>query len=257
MYFWIYERENLSIRKIITLQKMESKRKILISLMSDSHNKHKGIEKHLPGGDILLHSGDISSMGYKHEIESFCGWFSRVPGYTYRIFIAGNHDWGFQKAPEMTLEILQRYPNIIYLEDSAATLEFPGEKSLKIWGSPWQPAFYNWAFNLPRMGDELKEKWAIIPEDTDILLTHGPAWGFVDRVVGEYNHLGCELLAERILEVKPKIHLCGHIHSGYGYVDNEGTYHINGSVLDERYYYTQKPINLELDVESGEIEFLF
>jgi hypothetical protein len=236
---------------------MEAKRKILISLMSDSHSKHRGVEVHLPGGDILLHSGDLSSMGYKHEIESFCGWFSRVPNYTYRIFIAGNHDWGFQKDPEMVREILERYPNIIYLEDSAAILEFVGNPPLKVWGSPWQPEFCNWAFNLPRNGEVLKDKWAMIPEDTDILLTHGPAWGFVDRVVGDYEHLGCELLTERILEVKPKIHLCGHIHSGYGHIENEGTHHINASILDERYAFTQKPINLELDMGTGEVEFLF
>ncbi len=67
-----------------------------ITVISDTHNKHKQITADLPGGDLLLHSGDLTSMGYEHEIREFCKWFNNIEGYTHKVFIAGNHDWGFQ-----------------------------------------------------------------------------------------------------------------------------------------------------------------
>jgi Icc-related predicted phosphoesterase len=123
---------------------------------------------------------------------------------------------------------------------------------IKIYGSPWQPEFYNWAFNLPRNGWELWQKWSDIPVDTDILITHGPAYGFVDKVIGRPENLGCELLAERIKTIKPKIHVCGHIHSGRGIIFNDGTLYINASVLDEQYNYTKKPFTIDFDFETNE-----
>jgi Icc-related predicted phosphoesterase len=126
-----------------------------------------------------------------------------------------------------------------------------------IYGSPWQPEFYNWAFNLPKNGFGLAGKWEAIPDNTDILITHGPAFGTLDTVVGRrHDHLGCELLAERIEVVKPKIHICGHIHSGYGYYWNGHTHFFNASVLDEQYEYTQKPMTFDWNKETNEIEFL-
>ena len=131
------------------------------------------------------------------------------------------------------------YKWIDYLQDEEMSLYFDGpngdmpEENVKIYGSPWQPEFYNWAFNLPRMGEELKAKWAAIPEDTDILLTHGPAQGHLDTSGPPYNEplLGCELLAARIEEIKPKIHVCGHIHGGYGYVKE---YHVERLMRDAK-----------------------
>ena len=89
-----------------------------ITLISDTHNKHKQITGDLPGGDLLVHSGDISSMGYEHEIREFCKWFTGIEGYTHKVFIAGNHDWGFQDNVEKVKEILDFYTGITYLQDS-------------------------------------------------------------------------------------------------------------------------------------------
>ena len=227
-----------------------------ITFISDTHTKHNLITSDLPGGDLLLHAGDMSSMGYKHEIESFCKWFNKIDNYTTKIFIAGNHDWGFQIHPDQTKEILDLYDSVIYLQDD---LHMVGENyadMIKIWGSPWQPEFYNWAFNLPRNGEELKNKWDLIPMNTDILITHGPAWGYVDKVVGNPMNLGCELLSERIKVVKPKIHVCGHIHSGYGYVFDGNTHYFNAAVLGERYTYENKPITIEWNPTTNEVIFL-
>ena len=208
-----------------------------ITFISDTHNKHKQVTATLPGGDLLIHAGDLSSMGYKHEIQQFLKWFNGLDNYTHKIFIAGNHDWGFQD-------------NLKVLDEDSGT-------SVKVYGSPWQPEFYNWAFNLPRMGSELEQKWNDIPMDIDILVTHGPAWGHLDTV--KFNptfNLGCELLAEKIKTVKPKIHVCGHIDTGYGYKFIDGTHFINAALLDEQYTFTQKPITADWNPDTNEMEFI-
>lgn len=229
---------------------------IKLTILSDTHGKHNQITKNLPGGDILIHAGDMSSMGYKHEIENFCKWFDGLDNYDNKVFIAGNHDWGFQNHPEQTKEIIEFYKNITYLEDQLDMIGQTTEDMVKIWGSPWQPEFYNWAFNLPRNGESLKAKWDLIPTDIDILITHGPAWGYVDKVIGQTQNLGCELLADRIKVVKPKIHACGHIHSAYGYYFDGDTHFINAAVLSENYNYTNEPMTVEWDPKTNELVFL-
>jgi hypothetical protein len=228
---------------------------MVITLISDTHTKHNQLNGLLPGGDLIIHAGDMSSMGYKHEIQQFLKWYNNLE-YTNKIFIAGNHDWGFQKDPKMCEELLEFYNKVTYLQDNLELIGEDYETAVKVYGSPWQPEFYNWAFNLPRMGWELEQKWTDIPLDTDILVTHGPAWGHLDTVKGMSVPLGCELLAERIKVVKPKIHVCGHIHTGYGYKFDGDTHFFNAAVLDESYYLTQKPFTFEWDPLSNEINFL-
>ncbi len=230
---------------------------IRITLLSDTHNKHKQITEHLPGGDLLLHSGDLSSMGYEHEIREFCKWFNNIEGYTHKVFIAGNHDWGFQDNVEKVNEILNFYSGITYLQDSEIKIKVGDEREIKIYGSPWQPWFHDWAFNLPKNGFGLSGKWEAIPEDTDILLTHGPAFGILDTVDGRrHDNLGCELLAERLERMNVKIHNVGHIHTGYGYVKKGDTHHFNSAVLDERYNFTQKPLTIDWNPDTNEVNFI-
>jgi hypothetical protein len=169
----------------------------------------------------------------------------------------------FQNHPEDVKGWLDKFPLINYLQDEELALYFDGpngdhtEDNIRIYGSPWQPEFYSWAFNLPKNGIELSGKWEAIPDNTDILITHGPAFGTLDTVVGRpWDGLGCELLAARIGVIKPKIHICGHIHSGYGYEFKDGTHFFNASVLDEAYEYTQKPMTFDWDKEKNTIEFV-
>lgn len=227
-----------------------------ITVISDTHNKHKQVTELLPGGDIIIHAGDISSMGYKHEIQSFCSWLNKLSNYNQKIFIAGNHDWMFQKDPDQAKSICDFYKYIEYIEDQTISIGQDSDKLIEIYGSPWQPEFSDWAFNLPRNSKELAEKFALIPDSTDILVTHGPANGFLDKVMGGWENLGCELLAKEIKKKKPKIHVCGHIHSGYGYLFDGDTHYINASVLDERYYFTNKPLTFDWDPKTNEIEFI-
>jgi Icc-related predicted phosphoesterase len=191
----------------------------------------------LPGGPMIIHSGDVSSRGRFQETQDFIDWFASLP-YAHKVFISGNHDFIFEKENNLTIP-----DSIHYLQDSAVSIE-----GIKIYGSPWQPWFYNWAFNLPRNGKELKAKWDAIPEDTDILVTHGPPFGILDKVARGGDHVGCELLIERIREIKPKISVFGHIHEGHGTLELEGTTFINASMLDHRYEYVNKPIIIDFPI---------
>lgn len=212
-----------------------------ITFISDTHSLHYLITNDLPGGDILIHTGDVMNSGkYQYELEKFLEWFSNVKGYKHKIFIAGNHDILFEDFPIVAKEIFTQYPNVTYLQDSSINIE-----GLKIYGSPWQPEFCDWAFNLPR-GEKLKAVWDLIPNDTDILVTHGPPMDFLDMVIGQYEHLGCYDLKQKVLSVQPKIHCFGHIHSGAGETEFNDIKFINASVLDESYQYINKPINIEL-----------
>lgn len=229
---------------------------MIITVISDSHGKHNEITQDLPGGDLLLHAGDISSMGYQHEVQQFCKWFNNVENYGHKIFIAGNHDWGFQNNVEKIMEIVNSYKTVTYIQDETVSVG-DDKKMVNVYGSPWQPEFYNWAFNLPKNGDELAEKWGAIPNTTDILITHTPAFGVLDTVAGKmWDNLGCQLLTDKIKTIKPKIHLCGHIHSGYGYFFDGDTHFLNASVLNEAYQYTNKPLTFEWNPDTNEINFL-
>lgn len=229
-----------------------------ITLISDTHTKHKQLDSYLPGGDVLIHAGDFMNSGYdEDDVYDFLSWFDDIKGYDKKVFIAGNHDRYFQNHPDKIKDILAEYPYLTYLQDCKFGLyDLDTDKSTNFYGSPWQPYFHNWAFNLPRNGVELEEKWAMIPPHTDILITHGPAWGYVDQVKGRPEHLGCELLTGYIDNIKPKIHICGHIHSGYGYYFDGTTHYFNASVLNESYNFENKPFNIEWNKETNEIVFI-
>jgi Icc-related predicted phosphoesterase len=211
-----------------------------ITFISDSHGKHYQISKeHLSGGKILCHTGDVSNRGLKSEIIDFLTWFSKLP-YEHLIFISGNHDWFFEKASENEInELLSEFPNIIYLNDSGVEIE-----GLKFWGSPVQPWFYDWAFN--KRGGEIIKHWDIIPEDTQVLLTHGPIKGYLD-IVPSGEHAGCPYLLHKVLTLdKLLVHASGHLHSGYGQTMLGNTKLINSAVLNEQYMYVNLPIVIEI-----------
>lgn len=227
-----------------------------ITLLSDTHNKHNSVPMEFFESDLVLHAGDISSMGYEHEIFNFCKWYDSLKP-EFKFFIAGNHELGLENNRKNLEMIINSFKNIDYLEDDDVVIQIGEEPEVKIYGSPWQPEFYNWAFNLPRMGEELKSKWGEIPEDTDILITHGPPYGILDDVQGKRGiHLGCELLAERILEIKPKICVFGHIHTGYGHYYNGHTHFFNAAVLNESYLYAQTPWVIDWNPITNEVKFI-
>ncbi len=208
-----------------------------IVCISDTHNCNEQIK--VPDGDVLIHAGDATVTGRSDEIVLFNKWFASLP-HRFKIFVAGNHDWLFETNNNYARELLS--DEIIYLQDSSTQIE-----DLKIYGSPWQPKFFDWAFNLNR-GAELAEKWKLIPDDTDILITHGPPNGILDEVPRKYfiENTGCEELIKKVAEVKPKLHVFGHIHCGYGQTEKFGVKFVNASNCDESYEPTQPPIVIDL-----------
>ena len=206
-----------------------------IVAISDTHSKHRSVK--LPKGDLLLHAGDISLKGKKEEVIDFLQWFSQQK-FQHKIFIAGNHDFFFEKATDE--EIYKLIPqNIIYLNNSGTIIN-----GFKIWGSPVTPWFFNWDFNKKR-GEEIRKHWDLIPADTNILITHGPVYGFLDVVRNE-EHVGCQDLLRRVLLIEPKIHVCGHIHESYGSIKRSGIQFINASQLNEVYELMHQPVVFNL-----------
>jgi Icc-related predicted phosphoesterase len=212
-----------------------------IVCLSDTHNCTDEIE--VPNGDILVHSGDATITGSAEEVKLFSGWFSHLP-HTHKIFVAGNHDWLFERDDELARSFLDA--SIVYLRDSSVEIE-----GLKIYGSPWQPRFYDWAFNLMR-GAEIAEKWRLIPDDIDILITHGPPQRILDEVPSRWGveNAGCEELRTRVETLaslgRLKLHVFGHIHCGHGTHDEFGVKFVNASICDEQYAPTQPPLVVDV-----------
>lgn len=207
-----------------------------ITAISDTHTHHD--ELCLLGGDILIHAGDLTYNGKLKDLRKFMDWFAEQ-SYTYKIFIAGNHDWGFEgtKMGELVKQKAIQYAKdkgIIYLEDSGVTIKhFDTGEDIKIWGSPVQPRFGNWAFNRDA---DIQRHWNLIPEDTNILITHGPAGGLgmlsaVPSFIGGYSDEGCQRLRDTIdRRLKNlKYHIFGHIHEGHGTKEIDGVNYINAS----------------------------
>lgn len=252
--------------------------KIRITHISDTHNKHNQLNGLLPGGDLLIHSGDISSLGRKSEVERFVKWFNDIDNYTNKVFIAGNHDMTFDREillrdklayfegkteydtecaegkPKWLEELLGIHlrPNVFYLENSFVILD-----DIKIWGSPITPSFgYGWAFNKDR-GYDINQIWNRIPNDTDIVITHGPIHSYCDRTDRGGLNVGCEQLYHRLNEVKPQLHFSGHIHEAYGYRNTKWGYAFNGCNCDLSYLVNNKPMTFDYDFLKRDIvEFL-
>lgn len=199
--------------------------------ISDTHNKTGSLN--LPPGDLLIHSGDATMSGSLNEVIKFNKWLGEIKdNYKYGIlFIPGNHDWLFEKQPDVAISMM--YNAKVLMHEST---EING---YKIFGSPFQPEFCSWAFNIPR-GQPLAHKWSVIPLDTQILVTHGPPYQILDRLPFSSERVGCEELSKKINELKDlELHVFGHIHHGSGMHCQDGITYVNASICDEQY----KPLN--------------
>ena len=174
-----------------------------IVAVADTHNEHERLS--IPEGDVFVHAGDLTGRGTLPELERVADWLRSLP-HAHKVVIAGNHDFGLQRNPAMARPL---FHGLTFLEDGEATVA-----GLRIWGSPWQPWFHDWAFNA-RRGPEIDAKWQLIPEGIDVLVTHGPPLGYGDRVhLGE--RVGCADLLRQLTRVHPRLHLFGHIHEDRG-----------------------------------------
>lgn len=176
--------------------------------MADTHGFHRKLT--VPDGDVLVHAGDLTQRGTLAELEEAADWLRGLP-HPHKVVVAGNHDFALQQLPDAARPL---FHGLHYLEDAEVTVA-----GLRIWGSPWQPWFFDWAFNLQR-GAELDAKWRLVPEGLDVLVTHGPPAGYGDRVavhpvLGE-DRVGCADLLRHLARARPRLNLVGHIHEDRG-----------------------------------------
>lgn len=202
-----------------------------IVCLSDTHGQHRSIN--VPDGDVLIHAGDITRTGSLQETEDFLLWYAAQP-HLYKIFVAGNHDRGFEQQKE---KIIAKIPhNIIYLENSGVQIE-----NFYFWGSPYTPKFLNWAFGKNR-GAEMAAYWQKIPLHTSVLITHGPPKNILDTTHKGHN-VGCADLMNTINTLAQlKLHVFGHIHEAYGIQVQGNCTFVNASVLDRKYKKASEPV---------------
>lgn len=196
--------------------------------ISDTHSLHEQVA--LPEGDVLVHAGDFSMRGSLPEVSAFLDWFEGQP-HRHKVLVAGNHDFLAEREPGVFRALLPE--SVIYLENNGIEIE-----GLRLWGSPITPWFFDWAFNRHR-GADIRPYWEAIPHGTDVLITHGPPYGILDEVLRDPRPVGCRDLLRRIEKIRPKVHVFGHIHEGYGQLEHDGTLFINAASVDVRY----KPVN--------------
>ena len=191
--------------------------------LSDSHNQHRSLEN-LPEADIIVHSGDFSFAGTRAEFLDFLNWFLGLD-YQHKIFIGGNHDYFLEgKSQKDIQKMLPK--NCHYLFHSGVTIE-----NIKFWGVPM--------FVSEDIDGSYFRKIKRIPKNTDILISHNPPFGILD-LDGKIN-FGCVDLLEKIVEIKPKFHLFGHIHNAYGIEKSKHTTFSNASILNGNYEFQNLP----------------
>lgn len=202
-----------------------------IVAISDTHCEHNKLN--IPKCDILIHAGDYSSRGTAKEIKDFYFWLNEQSA-KYKVSILGNHEVGWQNDPDRMLSIANEMcPDVIHLYNSSVTID-----GIKIYGSPGK-----WAYMADR-GHDIRQYWKAIPNDVDILVTHGPPQFILDKCTN--GNVGCADLADEVLHrIKPRYHLFGHIHGAFGKVNVGGIEFRNVSICDGAHFPTNPPTIIE------------
>ena len=204
-----------------------------IVAISDTHGFHDNVR--IPKCDLLIHAGDISKFGDEAVMPSFMDWLRKSPARE-TVLTCGNHDSFIQENENKYRFAFPTGCRLLLHEETRVA-------GIKIFGSPWTPWFHEWAYNFPKGDLEFARKaWSLIPDDTEILITHGPPAGILDTSRGDFerNGSGCPMLAARIKELKSlRLHVFGHIHESHGRVDKDGVTYINASLVNS----SRKPVN--------------
>lgn len=261
--------------------------KLRVVCISDTHEQHHKMKYTIPPGDVLIHGGDFSLGGKPEKVEEFLEWFQDIPGFRFKVIIAGNHDvsldedycqWrknrerfklpinnprtggplvpGLRRLFYAAVERDVYYLNneeleLVILDDksSANPINWTVEKKVKFWGAPEQPWFHDWAFN-ERRGPQIAKVWDRIPADTDILVTHGPPLGRGDLCM-HGGRAGCADLLLQIQErIRPKLHVFGHIHEDYSLQSDGVTWYCNAWSANLKYACNQAPWTMDVDIHS-------
>lgn len=214
-------------------------------IISDTHGLHKKVK--MPEGGVLIHCGDFCNRGTREEAWMFASWMAAQPHKT-KIVVPGNHDVWCMKNLDSARNLFAG-EGIEFLVDSGTAL--PNGKT--VWGVPWTPDFHSdtWGFNYCQSGRTAEEIWSAVPDDVDILISHGPPKGIRDHIE-PWGHIGCPVLGEKVRgNLSSELLLCGHCHSGYGsHLYDAGSEKpmqiINASICTEEYKPTNEPIVWEL-----------
>lgn len=179
---------------------------VSVVCISDTHN----CQPVIPPGEILIHAGDITQKGTFEELQTSLDWLNSLPHH-HKVVVAGNHDLlldsTYKPKDDTTCEPL-KWVDIIYLEDQSIGVACSNGRELTIYGSPSSIRHGNWAFQYPRTEDVWKGR---VPPNTDILITHTPPMCYLDL-----DDFGCKYLLEELWRVRPRLHVFGHVHGGYG-----------------------------------------
>ncbi len=213
--------------------------------ISDTHGDH--IEVQLPDGDVLLHAGDITGHGTKADYSDFLDWFAAQP-HEHKVFIAGNHDTFLEEQPDTALQMATD-AGVHYLNDSGIEID-----GIRFWGCPITPRFFTWAF-MRDPGKDIEKHWDLIPQGTDVLVTHGPPLGILDevqRTPEATEPTGSDSLLDRILNIKPQYHIFGHIHECYGRASFMQVEFANVSTMNRFYKIENEAVVLDVYPRKSE-----
>jgi len=194
----------------------------------------------IPDGDVLVHAGDCTGSGSLPQLDDFTRWLGAQP-HKHKVLIAGNHDFCFERHEAWSREMSEEQ-GITYLRGESVTID-----GIRFYGFPWQPIFRDMAFNAQE--GELEGRLEIVPDETNVLISHGPALHIFDYIPDERLHVGCYQLAKRIEQLPNlKAHICGHIHESYGFAvrESDGLKFANASTCDARYRPVNPPIIIDI-----------
>jgi len=217
-----------------------------IVCISDTHGDHRRVD--VPAGDLLVHAGDITAHGHREDYLDFLDWFAGQP-HRHRVFVAGNHDTWLEQEPEQA-QRMARSAGVLLLNDSGTRIA-----GLSIWGSPITPRFHDWSF-MRDPGPDIERHWALVPADTDLLITHGPPHAVLDAVerpCGASEHTGCPSLLETVRRIAPRVHVFGHIHEGYGERRVDAVRCLNVSTMNRDYRIANTPVTFELGASAPDV----
>jgi Icc-related predicted phosphoesterase len=221
-----------------------------ICAIGDTHNQLNQID--LPEADVLVHAGDLTMGGRLQELVKLNNHLGAIKKkYRHVLIVPGNHDLLFQERESFARSFIT---NATVLIDEEIVID-----GIKFFFSPWQTWFLNWAYNFPENDRETCEvaaaKYAQIPDDVNVLVSHGPPYMMLDKV-DHYNpknirglHVGCPALAKRVDQIKPLLHVFGHIHASYGKVVTNDTTFINACICNEEYKPVNKPWVIEIELK--------
>jgi hypothetical protein len=209
-----------------------------VVLISDTHEHHNLLGDFFPEADVFVHAGDFTMIGEENWVKSFNDWLGRLP-YQHKLVIAGNHDRSFDRIG--ALEYGQsKLTNATYLCNTG--VEIDGKK---FWGSPYTPFFHSAYWKFHYHPNEARGTWAQIPANLDLLITHGPPLGVLDKTF-EGSLAGCPSLRWRLddlidQDAAPKHHVFGYIHDAYGDKEFQTIQSHNVAAVDRMYRLRPNP----------------